>query len=157
MLENKTHLTIDQCAKTNPILRRNRKLSFTFGPISIVFGTLYFFYEEYSNLTGVLFIVLGLSIIIMSLFSLRLYKKQDSVPDYITYDYRFNDDYVDIETTTNKQTAKIKMDYKDIVKYKYMNNYHYLFINKYVYYIVKEEFNETQREFFLSKVKKKSR
>lgn len=156
MIKNKTELTKDEIVKFNPLIKKNSKISLIFGSVILLFGIATLFMEDYDLINTILFIVLAVLQIVMAFVSPILAKRRKDVPEHVVYEYEFTEQEGTVKMTTPYSTTTAPLIYELISKYKF-NEVHYIFMNKYIYYVVKDEFDTPEdREFFLRKVNKKN-
>lgn len=154
MCENKTFLTKEEIVNSNPTLKRSIITNYICGAILIFISIFYLAFMEGEEVsTSIMFLILGVLLIVLAIVTPIVSKKNKRVPDSIEYNYIFNEESFTVTMITPEATSDTTVHYAGLYKYKFKNNLHYLFANKYVYYVVKDEFDsEEAKNFFLSKV-----
>ncbi len=156
MVEIKTHIEKDEIVKNNPVLRKTTRINFIAGGIVLFMSIISLIFIREELFTSILFLVLGIFFIALGIITPILTKRNKLTPEYIEYDYKLTDENILVNIKTVNATSEVIVEYTDITKYKKYNDFHFVFVNKYIYYMVKDsDINEVDKEYFLSKVNKK--
>lgn len=153
MVVNITDLSKEELVTLNPLLKRNKILSLVVGTIVLVFAIASLFMDDYNTFSTIMFFCLAGLQYFTAFFSEKLALRRKGLPESVTYTYTFNEDDINIKMTGDNMEHETVVLYSNISKYKFIDNVHYVYVNKYLYYTIKDTFSsEDDRNFFIGKV-----
>lgn len=88
------------------------------------------------------FIYLGLGLLVLIgaiVAKLMVRSQQNSIPEFTTYDYEFNEDSFNVSIKTNDEVTNSTINYSTLEKQSFENDIYRLYLSTYMFYMVKAD------------------